>query len=139
MLFTIWGCSNVAHTPNNSFKPKPLRYTKGMAGKACHAFGSTTRFGLTQALGAMSKTSATLLKIGIAVLLGIALVAALVITTPKPWTLTIIGMCLGCLSGYIRSRAVGPGKPARAATAFTWLCGIGLMVLAMAFAEDMFI
>src|SRR3546814_9565700 len=35
--------------PNNSFKPKPLRYTKGMAGKACHAFGSTTRFGLTQA------------------------------------------------------------------------------------------
>src|SRR3546814_16763850 len=50
MLFTIWGCSNVAHTPNNSFKPKPLRYTKGMAGKACHAFGSTTRFGLTQAL-----------------------------------------------------------------------------------------
>ena len=37
--------------PNNSFKPKPLRYTKGMAGKACHGFGSTTRFGLTQALG----------------------------------------------------------------------------------------
>src|SRR5690606_28725830 len=37
--------------PNNSFKPKPLRYTKGMAEKACHAFGSTTRFGLTQALG----------------------------------------------------------------------------------------
>src|SRR3546814_13848094 len=36
--------------PNNSFKPKPLRYTKGMAGKACHAFGSTTRFGSTQAL-----------------------------------------------------------------------------------------
>ncbi|WP_159447419.1 hypothetical protein [Novilysobacter spongiicola] len=36
---------------NNSFKPKPLRYTKGMAEKACHAFGSTTRFGLTQALG----------------------------------------------------------------------------------------
>ena len=35
---------------NNSFKPKPLRYTKGMAEKACHAFGSTTRFGLTQAL-----------------------------------------------------------------------------------------
>ena|SRR5690606_1309615 len=28
-----------------------------MAGKACHAFGSTTRFGLTQALGVMSKVS----------------------------------------------------------------------------------
>ena len=37
--------------PNNSFKLKLLRYTKGMAGKACHAFGSTTQFGLTQALG----------------------------------------------------------------------------------------
>ena len=37
--------------PNNSFKPKLLRYTKGMAGEACHAFGSTTQFGLTQALG----------------------------------------------------------------------------------------
>ena len=36
---------------NNSFKPKPLRSTKGMAEIACHAFGSTTRFGLTQALG----------------------------------------------------------------------------------------
>ena len=37
--------------PNNSFKPNLLRYTKGMAGKACHAFGSTTQVGLTQALG----------------------------------------------------------------------------------------
>ena len=33
--------------PNNAFKPKPLRSTKYMAGKACHAFGSTTQFGLT--------------------------------------------------------------------------------------------
>ena len=33
--------------PNNSFKPKPLRSTKHMAGKACHVFGSTARFGLT--------------------------------------------------------------------------------------------
>ena len=37
--------------PNNSFKPKPLRYGKNMAEKACHVFTSTTRFGLTQALG----------------------------------------------------------------------------------------
>ena len=33
--------------PNNAFKPKPLRSTKHMAGKACHVFGSTTQFGLT--------------------------------------------------------------------------------------------
>src|SRR5690606_38945883 len=36
--------------PNNSFKPNLLRYTKAMAGKACHGFGSTTQVGLTQAL-----------------------------------------------------------------------------------------
>ena len=48
-MFLQGGGCNVP--PNNSFKPKPLRYTKGMAGKACHVFGSTTRFGLTQALG----------------------------------------------------------------------------------------
>src|SRR3546814_12163987 len=34
--------------PNNSFKPNLLRYTKAMAEKACHGFGSTTQFGLTQ-------------------------------------------------------------------------------------------
>lgn len=31
----------------------PLRCGKGMAGKACHAFASTTWFGLTQALDLM--------------------------------------------------------------------------------------
>ena len=36
---------------NNSFKPNLLRYTKHMAEKACHVFGSTTQVGLTQALG----------------------------------------------------------------------------------------
>jgi len=41
---TLWA-------PNNSFKPKPLRSGKGMADKACHAFASTTQFGLTQVLG----------------------------------------------------------------------------------------
>ena len=40
--------------PNNSFKPNLLRYGKGMAEKACHAFASTTQVGLTQALGLMS-------------------------------------------------------------------------------------
>ena len=37
----------VGMAPNNAFKPKPLRSTKHMAEKACHVFGSTTRFGLT--------------------------------------------------------------------------------------------
>ena len=37
--------------PNNSFKPNLLRYTKHMAEKACHVFGSATQVGLTQALG----------------------------------------------------------------------------------------
>src|SRR3546814_608283 len=32
----------------SSFKPNLLRYTKAMAGKACHGFGSTTQVGLTQ-------------------------------------------------------------------------------------------
>ena len=41
------------HRPNNSFKPNLLRYGKGMAGKACHAFASTTQVGLTQALERM--------------------------------------------------------------------------------------
>lgn len=36
---------------NNSFKPNPLRYTNNMAGRACHVVASTTRVGLTQALG----------------------------------------------------------------------------------------
>ena len=39
--------------PNNSFKPKPLRYGKNMAEKACHVFTCATRFGLTQALAHM--------------------------------------------------------------------------------------
>ena len=37
--------------PNNSFKPNLLRYTKVMAEKACHDFGSTTQVSLIQALG----------------------------------------------------------------------------------------
>lgn len=42
-----------ALVPNNSFKPNNLlRYTKAMAERACHGFGSTTQVGLTQALGA---------------------------------------------------------------------------------------
>nr|QKY88261.1 hypothetical protein [Proteus mirabilis] len=36
--------------PNNSFKPNLLPYTKAMAEKACHGFGSTTQVGLTRAI-----------------------------------------------------------------------------------------
>ena len=39
--------------PNKSFKPNLLRNGKSVAGKACHAFASTTQVGLTQALGLM--------------------------------------------------------------------------------------
>lgn len=42
--------------PNNSFKPTPLRYANHMAGTACHVLRSTTRRGLTQALGRMTKS-----------------------------------------------------------------------------------
>ncbi len=43
--------------PNNAFKPKPLRSTKHMAGKACHVFGSTMQFGLTWALGTNDRSA----------------------------------------------------------------------------------
>src|SRR3546814_2115401 len=46
------GRGSLVQSPhNNSFKPNALRYTKHMADKACHVFGSTTHVGLTQALG----------------------------------------------------------------------------------------
>ena len=48
---------------NNSFKPNLLRYTKHMAEKACHVFGSATQVGLTQALGLAMKVLALLLAI----------------------------------------------------------------------------
>src|SRR3546814_12886329 len=38
--------------PNNAFKPNALRYTKHMAERACHVFGSATHVGLTSVLGA---------------------------------------------------------------------------------------
>ena len=54
------GCRKVGRKlgvrrPNKSFKPKPLRYAKHMASKACHVFRSTTRLGLTLALGIMER------------------------------------------------------------------------------------
>src|SRR5690606_40971269 len=46
-----------AVAPNNSFKPNLLRYTKAMAERACHGFGSTTQVGLTQVLGITERFS----------------------------------------------------------------------------------
>ena len=42
----------LAMAANNSFKPNLLRYSFGVAEKACHTKASTTQVGLTQALGA---------------------------------------------------------------------------------------
>ena len=47
--------------PNNAFKPKPLRSTKHMAGKACHVVGYATQVGLTQALELTMRLVAILL------------------------------------------------------------------------------
>src|SRR5690606_25650148 len=44
-------------TPNNSFKPTPLRYANHMAGRACHMVCSTTRRGLTQVLGRFGESA----------------------------------------------------------------------------------
>ncbi len=66
--------------PNNSFKPKPLRYSKVMAGKACHAFASTTRFGLTQALGRMKVKYLSLFSLAI-----IAIASGITTQYPDPY------------------------------------------------------
>lgn len=87
----------------------------------------------------MNQISRTTAKLGTAALCGAMLVAAFVTTTPRPWLLAIIGMGLGCLSGYFRSRAIDAGNSTKSINMLGWLCGIGLLVLAMAFAEDMFI
>ncbi len=47
------GSSSYPWAPNKSFKPNLLRCSKSVAGKACHAFASTTQVGLTQVLGAL--------------------------------------------------------------------------------------
>lgn len=87
----------------------------------------------------MNRISRTASKLGFAALWAVAFVAAFATTVPRPWLLSIIGISLGCLSGHFRSRAIAAGGGARTANALGWLCGIGLMILAMAIAEDMFV
>ncbi|WP_139202994.1 hypothetical protein [Pseudoxanthomonas sp. GM95] len=66
-------------------------------------------------------------------------VAAFATTTPKPWWLTLLGLGLGSVMGILRSRAARAGTSTRTATVLGWLGCIALLVLAMAFAEDMFL
>jgi len=87
----------------------------------------------------MSKGSGTALRLGITAFLGLGLVAAFVTTTPKPWALTIVGTGLGGLAGRMRSRAISAGVTAGVANVLGWLCSVSLLVLAMTFAENMFI
>ncbi|WDS35318.1 hypothetical protein [Pseudoxanthomonas sp.] len=87
----------------------------------------------------MRKGLGTALRFGVLAFLGLGLVAAFFTTTPKPWALTLFGIGLGCIAGRLRARATTAGLPARTANLLGWLCGIGLLVLAMAFAEDMFL
>jgi hypothetical protein len=84
-------------------------------------------------------TSKHALRLGVASFWGVALVAAFVTTLPRPWLLTIVGVGLGCWSGHLRSQAAATGRAARMANVLGWVCGIGLMVLAMAVAENMFV
>jgi hypothetical protein len=87
----------------------------------------------------MSKLSTTVRWRATMVILTIVLIAALVTTTPKPWMLTIVGICLGCVSGYLNARAARKSASSMAIRAIAWVCGIGLLILAMAIAEDMFV
>lgn len=87
----------------------------------------------------MNRISGTITKLVATAFWGVALVAAFATTTPRPWLLATVGIGLGCLSGHFRSRAIEAGARTRSINAFGWLCGIGLLVLAMAIAEDMFI
>ena len=84
--------------PNIAFKPNSFRYANNMAEKACHVLGSTTRVGLTQALGGSCVISAVrkagLIAFAVGLVLTIAL-GGLVATfdllrfKPVPWILAI--------------------------------------------------
>ena len=82
---------------------------------------------------------ATTTRLAVAALWAIALVAAFATTVPRPWLLTAAGIGLGCMAGYLRMRAIATSTGTRLANALAGLGGIGLLVLAMAFAEDMFL
>lgn len=79
------------------------------------------------------------LKLAVTAFWGIAAVAAFATTVPRPGWFAFAGIVLGCMAGRLRSRAIAAGNGARTANVFGWLCGLGLLVLAMAFAEDMFL
>src|SRR5690606_5113212 len=80
---------------------------------------------------------ATTTRLAVAALWAIALVAAFATTVPRPWLLAAAGIGLGCIAGDLRMRAIATGTGTRLANALAGLGGIGLLVLATAFAEDM--
>ena len=77
-------------------------------------------------------------KIATACLWGVVLAAAFATTTPRPLAFVLIGMASGAVSGSLRARAIATDRPARVANALVWLGATGLLVLAMAFAANMF-
>src|SRR3546814_1347826 len=76
-----------------------------MAERACHAFGSTTRFGLTQALGRMESTSE--------------------MTDRLDLFARIICIILGAVFAFVAWLAYTSSGPA----IVYWLCGVGAIVL----------
>lgn len=87
----------------------------------------------------MSGKSTRMWQTGWACFWSFVLVAAWATTIPTPWLLTAIGLGCGGLIGHVRSHAIAMGKRTALATVLAWACGIGLLILAMAFAEDMFV
>lgn len=87
----------------------------------------------------MSQKSTRMWRAGWAGFWSLVLVAAFATTIPTPWLLTATGLGCGGVIGLVRSHAIATGKRTTLATVLAWACGIGLLVLAMAFAEDMFI
>ena len=104
------------------FKPKPLRYSKIMAGKAFDAFASIARSGLTQALALMKKPALALIVSAVAYLGYLAILLALDFTPVVAGRLAISALLLFfVLRG---SRIAG--------NILAVLCGLGALVLLVA-------
>jgi len=67
----------------------------------------------------------------------VVLAAALITTRPIPWLFALLGLFIGTVAGIARTRATRfrpfLGHPVN------WLTFVALLVVAMAFASDMFI
>src|SRR3546814_15330007 len=76
-----------------------------MAERACHAFGSTTRFGLTQALGRMESTS------------------------EMPDRLDLFARIICIILGAVFAFAAWLAYTSSGPAIVHWLCGVGAIVL----------